>query len=395
VKLLPILTLGAAVASKSTWLVLYPIGGLLIVIRLASRAFASPRCTRVKASQLLSVIALSWLVLALSYGLTGLFRPLGHFTFVSRLLSGSSDGTAGNRFESTVLASLPIAAPADFLLGIDQQQSDFESFHEDWYVAGRWHAMASPWYYYLYALAVKTTSGLLALSFLIIAVVAGCAKGERLSREVRFELLALLLAAGTILVIASLNTRVSHFRYVLPLSGLLLVAVFKGIAPLLRSRWIWRVAALGCLAIAAIESMAVFPFSHSFFNALAGGPGAGPSHLRGTAIEWGQDWPLLVKWVTSNGLGGKVRVLAPFNALYADSAVFEGVTRCLGPTDVLENYSGEARVVCAVSVLPDALAASAVPLRPVEVYGWSWVELVADSSGPFGSKIPTHRAEKP
>lgn len=57
------------------------------------------------------------------------------------------------------------------------------------------------------------------------------------------------------------------------------------------------VAVTGLLLSAAIPSVWQASQSHTYFNAMAGGPAQGYEHLGDSNIHWGQDLVLLQRWV--------------------------------------------------------------------------------------------------
>ncbi len=65
------------------------------------------------------------------YGFERPFERLGDFPFVSESLGGSSEqrsGPAANRFAGSWLGDLPVPVPWNYLIGIDVQKRDFESY---------------------------------------------------------------------------------------------------------------------------------------------------------------------------------------------------------------------------------------------------------------------------
>ncbi|HEX7376109.1 MAG TPA: hypothetical protein VF278_03305, partial [Pirellulales bacterium] len=204
-------------------------------------------------AQLALMAVLSLYVLNVGYAFEGALQPLGEFHFISEALGGERDLThrdtaRRNRFAGTALAGFRVPLPANYLLGIDHQKSDFELGYDS-YLRGEWRH-GGWWYYYLYGLAIKVPLGTWAL--FVLAVGVGLVKlakrsgwkaesgatrphpgplaegeGEECPRRgARRDVEAvgwrdefvLLLPAAAILVLVSSQTGFSHhLRYVLPI----------------------------------------------------------------------------------------------------------------------------------------------------------------------------------
>lgn len=226
------------------------------------------------------------------YFFEGSFTKLGDYQFVSRDLSGEEPGNPGNRFQGTILETIPIPLPKNFVLGMDIQRHDFEGRAIASYLRGRFKDTGW-WYYYLYALTIKIPLGTWGLFLSAIAL-----------RSLRFipkssgmNELILLVPALTILIAASLQTGFSdHFRYVIPALPFAFIWIGQVtqtfISGRLRTTWI-----IGSLMLLSIgSSLWVYPHSLSYFNLLAGGPAGGHRHLIGSNIDWGQDLLYLKEW---------------------------------------------------------------------------------------------------
>jgi hypothetical protein len=109
-----------------------------------------------------------------------------------------------------------------------------------------------------------------------------------------------------------------HGRYILPCLPFLCVSIgfVTGMnAPVFKSKKIYdgcwfRIAAIvnsksrlriALTFIVVLESLAVWPFSLAFFNLPSGGKNAGPTHLLGSNLDWGQDLGRLNDWVRKKG----------------------------------------------------------------------------------------------
>ena len=310
--------LGAAELTKTTFILFYlflPIMWLLY--RFPDRAaMTHARRWTLETVMVFVCLAVSVFVINLGYGFEGSFTKLGEFRFVSDTLTGQAVNVAGNRFADTWLGEIPVPVPKDYVLGIDVQRRDFEHFGRPSYLAGEFKDTGW-WYYYLYALAIKTPLGIWGLLLLVIAL--RLARWERLTplHPLRDELV-LLLPAILILTIVSCQTGFSeHLRYVLPMVPFVFIWISQ-IAAAARfpspdagerlgarasfssqARGVgWRTAlAGGLLAWAIGSSLLVYPHSLSYFNELVGGPTGGSAHLLGSNADWGQDLRYLRWWL--------------------------------------------------------------------------------------------------
>ncbi len=150
----------------------------------------------------------------------GSFIPLGEYNFRSELLSGKKiDRRAmkyesANRFLETSIANLPLPLPSDYVIGIDLQQYDFETYPSQSYLNGKF-ADHGWWYYYLLAIAYKAPFGTLGL--FLIALVCRISSRDSFRRSVICDELALLLPMLIIFVVVSSKTGFNfHLRYIFP-----------------------------------------------------------------------------------------------------------------------------------------------------------------------------------
>lgn len=246
--------LGLAQLSKTTWIVLFGLWPVLWLFWVGTRRgpTGSPGrrdSTGPFAAQLVALLILGVYVLNLGYLFDGTLTRLGDYTFTSRALAGPlKTGDAGNRFEGMWLKNVPVPLPRQYLLGIDLQKRDFETFNDPSFLLGEWK-MGGWWYYYLYGLSAKTSLGLQSLVVLGIVSVfiggrrrpracpaVGEAAGQAGSSSVRrragfwsgdvgFRDLAILAAPGvTILFLVSSQMQFNHHvRYALPVLGFAMV----------------------------------------------------------------------------------------------------------------------------------------------------------------------------
>lgn len=311
--------LGLAELAKTTMILFYPLWPLLwLVFRWQDRHAMTVRRWRNEAGMLLLRMCIGLYVLNLGYLGEGTFSQLKDFVFISQMFSGEStpgpDG--GNRFHGSLLGLIPIPLPANYVIGIDVQQRDFEDFSRPSYLRGRYQSQGW-WYYYAYAVLFKAPIGTLGLIALTL-LTAWTRYGPRISFR---DALILLSPAVLIFVVASLKSGFSHHsRYVLPcipfvfiwISGL--GAHFPATASTVAAVWeraprrvnvprrrarraTVGILTLGLLLWSASASLGIYPHSLSYFNRFAGGPLNGPEHLLNSNVDWGQDLLFLERWM--------------------------------------------------------------------------------------------------
>lgn len=148
------------------------------------------------------------------------------------------------------------------------------------------------WWFYLAALALKTTIGSQLLAGLRLAALAR-ARPARSRVAVDLAILAFPLL---LLLVMSLARAQNGLRYVLPAYPLLMLWAGRAWTDVARA-FPGRQALLivSCLGVGAAESLAVHPHHLMFFNAWAGGPDGGPRYLV-NGDDWGQDQLRLARW---------------------------------------------------------------------------------------------------
>ncbi|MEM9366813.1 MAG: glycosyltransferase family 39 protein [Planctomycetota bacterium] len=311
--------LGLAELSKTTLVVFVPLWPLVWgFYRWRDRRFMKVRQWRDGACMLLAQMVIGIYVINVGYLGQGTLRPLKEYRFVSKFVAGSEEPSVlgRNRFDGHWLGEIRVPLPANYILGMDLQQRDFEDFGRPSYLRGEYQATGW-WYYYAYAMLIKTPLGTLGLLFLSVLASCTCLKSQAKARD----LLVLLAPAGIIFLLASFKSGFSHHvRYVLPcipfgfiwIGGLArhvetscysLIAL--GRRPALAasiSRQRFRSCVLGTLVVClltwtTVSSLRLYPHSLSYFNEMVGGPMNGPKHLLNSNVDWGQDLLFLERWM--------------------------------------------------------------------------------------------------
>ena len=330
--------LGLAELSKTTMILFYPLWPLLwLAYRWPQRKTISFVRWRSEAGMLFLRMAIGVYVLNLGYLGEGSFMPLKEFRFVSQTLAGKSvfSFEGGNRFAESWLGEIPMPFPANYVVGIDIQQRDFENFSRPSYLRGEYQEKGW-WYYYGYAILVKAPLGTLGLA-LVSLLAFGFRIGPRIAKG---DALILLAPAVVIFVVASSKFGFSHHsRYILPCIPFVFICL-SGLATNIQvfATTIWAIcsrprlissigrrrgaySAIGAVSLCLLgwtiaSSLAVYPHSISYFNELAGGPKNGPTHLINSNVDWGQDLLFLENWIAQRNSASASPVHLAFYNFY-------------------------------------------------------------------------------
>ena len=313
------LALGLAELTKFTWLILFALWPLLLLIQFARERSAARHGNPLEAApqgghshgeptrwerivQLGALLFLCVCLINVGYLCEGSLTPLKEYDFASESLAGPREargGPMGNRFRGTWLGEVPVPLPYHYLSGIDIQKVDFE---RDWrcYLAGTWK-QGGWWYFYLVALAVKLPLGTLGLG--VLAAVFALRRPDR--RTALLDQLPLLLPPLAVLILASSQTHfTTHVRYVLPAFPFAFVWLSQLVSPAAASvsKWYPRLA-WSCLAATVVSSALAVPHSLSYFNELAGGSANGHRWLLNSNVDWGQDLLFARDWLKRHAPG--------------------------------------------------------------------------------------------
>jgi hypothetical protein len=331
------LVLGLAESAKTTLILLtllWPLAWLLY--RWPERRSMAWQDWSREAAMVITRLVIGLNTLNAMYLGDGSFTPLKEYRFCSSMLSGLDEYefAGGNRFETSWLGEIPVPLPRDYVVGIDQQQADFERFGEMSYLRGQFRE-SGWWWFYLYALLVKQPLGVLALVVLVVAMTASEAMWRRgpletqktRSMSARDEWV-LLAPALLIFAVASSKTGINlHSRYVLPCFPIAFIFLarlwanrftypFNETRPV---RPVFVIVRNGMLLSAVLGSLASYPHSSSFFNMASGGLQEGSSHLLGSDVDWGQDLLLLQGY--SELKSSKYEIYLATRAMYPVSAI--------------------------------------------------------------------------
>lgn len=267
--------LGAAWASKATWLVLLALWPALWLLSIISSARAERFVAR-RVFQFLVMMATSlWFVNAL-YGFQGTFTLLGHYRFFSQLLSGEPVEVrlekanvrepGGNRLADMGLGWLPVPFPKLYVLGLDVQLCESESRRLS-YMFGQWSKDGWWYYYFAMALAKMPTGTFLLLIVTIIKVV-----GEsRWRRNWQDEVFLWGPIIGMLVLLIHQSSISRHFRYAIAVAPFIYISMGRltnGCSPRsLGQNLFWTL-----IAWSVVSSLAVYPHSIAYVNEIAGRP---------------------------------------------------------------------------------------------------------------------------
>jgi hypothetical protein len=285
--------LGLSLSTKHTAL-LFVFFTIFLMVAFRNR----DQCNRKQLVYFLFILlSIAYVLLLTTYFFSNIFMPLGDFEFRSQSLGATrlpNDGgvVAGNIFRDSIVGRIPLPFPADWLLGIDLQKSDFESGMLS-YLDGEWSR--SGWLrYYVSAMFYKLTlPSLLLLSVSLILSLYRIARYD--------DKFYIVVVALPFLIISFVSANVGinhHMRYVLAAFPLLFLAVSTLDSASVKS-WILQCFVKSILLLHVFTCFACLPFTLSYFNQLAGSSQNGWRHLVDSNIDWGQDFHRFEKWLHS------------------------------------------------------------------------------------------------
>lgn len=281
---------GLALSTKLTFVLLLPLLlPLVMFIRTRHSSPQTPSATILVHAGLVAGVAL--LLLNSAYFWHDVGRPLSEVHWESdlmrRLTAAQTPGKASdaNDGESSLVQSIQMPLPRSFLQGIDIQRRDFELGYTGYLMGefkhGGW------WHYYAIALITKET-----LPFLFLLLTSLCVMPFGSSTRNLDEIVVLIAAVVTWVVVSAHASINLHARYMLPAYPLLFVLAAGAVARRMALRRLWP----GLLACQAAVVLYFAPHWMSYFNVLAGGPTRGHYWLLESSIDWGQDLSLLRDW---------------------------------------------------------------------------------------------------
>lgn len=162
------------------------------------------------------------------------------------------------------------------------------------------YSMTGWWYFFPYAVLVKTPLPLFLILVLALFGAVLSARGEpALGRTA--PLGVLLLVYWAVALRSTLNIGHRHILPTYPAMFILAGAAVYWFRT--RYRVVWGALAAG-LVWFVVESLSIRPHYLAYFNQVAGGPGRAYRHLVDSSLDWGQDLLGLKRWLVQNGLEG-------------------------------------------------------------------------------------------
>ena len=316
------ITLGIALLTKLTWVILLPLFPMLWLLWCCQKfKYRSLRLFGSMLGHIALLLAVGIFILNLGYGFEGTGTRLDDFQFASRTLAGKDsivdEHQGGNRFQGTIFAPIPIPLPINYVLGADLQKVDFERGMPS-YLFGKWREHGW-WYYYLVCAALKIPLGTWGLGILslILSLLAllypktkfeqpvltnkcGAPQNDR-KQSCWIDEFLLIIPAIILFVFVSSQTGFSrHFRYVLPALPFFLIWASKAAQISAKRGLLLKMTVIALLGWSVGSSFLAFPHYMSYFNVLAGGPKNGHHFLLDSNIDWGQDLYYLKSWMKNH-----------------------------------------------------------------------------------------------
>jgi hypothetical protein len=151
-------------------------------------------------------------------------------------------------------------------------------------------------YYFLAVFLLKTPTPFLAL--------LGARAGDQIvRRDPELRTAALLLLPVLLWFLVMTTTAYQYgVRYILPVYPLLFVYASGIVSSRFFARPAVRIAVVVLAVSFAAASLRAHPHYLPYFNVLAGGPERGIDWLDDANVDWGQDLPLLARWLDERGI---------------------------------------------------------------------------------------------
>jgi hypothetical protein len=268
----------------------------------------------------------------------------------------TSDTAAGRALR---FAGAKLKLPSHpFLAGVDQVAEHNRSGHPS-YLLGEIYDDGR-WYYFPVAFAVKTPLAVLIFTALSLFLVP------------RDSRLWMLVVPFAVFFAFCMSSRMNlGLRHLLPVYPFLFVWIGVCWTAVVTRKRIAAIALLSAIQVAEIAR--IHPHYLAFFNAAAGGPGAGRRYLVDSNLDWGQDLGNLVRWARSRGTN---RVCL----MYFGSASWDHYQMDFGNIPPTKDKEGIEKLDCMVASSATPLSGLYVPpdelawLRnrePTAKIGWS------------------------
>ena len=304
------LTLGLAVATKFSLLILYPCWAILLIgraLQIRGVEIIKSRETRLSPAWAVALGLLMFVISVAVIDALYLFRDTGFrpaqwqsgLSSLARDLPSPGEG----RIPAWLLRSL-LPVPLEFLRGLDFQLADCERLQEA-YLLGRTR-LGGWWYWYLVASSIKIPLPVLALLVLALIRVRSAVRDQQVILWAGFCLFV-PAAQAAIAIAATTGTGTNAaFRYLIP--SIALLCVWAGHAWNAGSRS--RSVVIGLLGWLALNAIVGLPDHLAWQNELgwAWRRWSGRPVLVGDSLDWGQDQARLGDWVARHSGEGMTAV---------------------------------------------------------------------------------------
>ncbi len=277
---------GLLLATKHSGILLAPM--LLLLIAWEILAAPSPQRKPVAlrlGGAFLAITLIAVLVLWSFYGFRYTARPSGFALNPSLAVYA----TSLSHFQSSVVAAIAHLhlLPESYLMGLVDVKlaaADYPTF-----LLGRVYAHGL-WYYFPFIIIIKTTLGLLALTFLAAFAVA--TRG----RERRREWIFVTIPPVVYLAVAMLSGMNIGARHLLPMWAFMAIFAAAGAALLARRSRGWTIAIIILLAAHVVSTLLAFPNEMAYANEAWGGPRSVHNYLSDANVDWAQQLIQVKQW---------------------------------------------------------------------------------------------------
>ncbi|ACL04945.1 4-amino-4-deoxy-L-arabinose transferase [Desulfatibacillum aliphaticivorans] len=270
------LALGCLMASKLSFLIIFPAAAVLMIMHWAGKGRKRGDMAK----------CLPWMAFALALAISTVWALYG-FRFYAAPEGGLSLAAGSSVSGIWALLIKTKFFPESFIMGL------WDVFHKlslrDGFMNGA-YSITGWVLFFPFCMAVKTPEPII----LIAALAAGALFLHRRDSKA-FQARPLWVFVLVYMAMAmSVGVNIGH-RYLLPMYPAVFILAgalihYWGDRPRL------RIAAPACLLILIAQSLWIWPHYLSFFNGISGGPGRGYERLVDSSLDWGQDLPALKEW---------------------------------------------------------------------------------------------------
>jgi hypothetical protein len=162
------------------------------------------------------------------------------------------------------------------------------------YFMGSWSYQGHSMYYVL-AFLIKTPIPIIISFFFGIYMMLKI-------REKRLLGLYLLSLIGIFVVMASGANLQLGLRYILPVYPLIFIISAGGLVSFFHAGRLREIIGISLVLWLCVSQFYIYPNYLSYFNEFIRGPENGHKYLREANIDWGQDLPMLSKYIQKNGI---------------------------------------------------------------------------------------------